>query len=136
MSDLSVLIVVVMVLALIIIPMFLFMVEKNIVLMDMEVLKDYIDLGLNNIILELNVSKLSHGNLSAREYEVKNAMKSYFDANKISYEDIEIDLKEIDKDLKGEITLKVIFKRHIYKSLLSNEGAYEITRKFTLPVDR
>ena len=136
MSDLSVLIVVVMVLVLIIIPMLLFMVEKNIVLMDMEILKDYIDLGLNNIILELNLSKLSHGDLSAKEYEIKHAMKRYFDANKISYENIEIDLKEFDKDLKGEITLKVIFKRHIYKSLLSNEEVYEITRKFTLPVDR
>lgn len=130
------LIVVVMLLGLLIIPMFLFVVEKNIILMDMEVLKDYIDLGLNNIILELDLCRLSYGNLSAKEYEVEHAVKRYFDASKISYEDIEVDLKDVDMDLRGEITLKVLFKRHIYKSLLSEEGVYEITRKFTLPVDR
>ena len=79
MSDLSVLIIVVVLLALLIIPMLLFMVEKNIVLLEMEILKDYIDLGLNNIIIELDLSKLSHGSLSAKEYEVKHAMKRYFE---------------------------------------------------------
>ncbi len=130
------LIIVVVLLALLIIPTLLFMVEKNIVLLEMEILKDYIDLGLNNIIIELDLSKLSHGSLSAKEYEVKHAMKRYFDISEISYEDIEVNLKEIDRDLNGEIKIKVIFESHIYKSLLSNEGAYEITRKFTLPVDR
>lgn len=122
--------------AMIFIPLSLFTVEKMIVLGEMETLKDYIDLSLNEVIVELDKNELSQGNLYTKERDVEKSVKEYFDKNQIPYENIDVELYETEIDFKGMIILTTIFKRHLYQSLLSNEETYEITRKFSLPVDR
>lgn len=136
MTDISVLIIVVIVVALVIVPIFLVITEKFIIIAEMEKIKDIIDLAVDSVAIELNTEYLSYGELSIVRKNYENSVRDYLKFHLIEFNDVKVKKFIIDNQM--DIIIKVIckFKPHIFRMFLPRGVEYEITREYELFIDR
>ena len=136
MTDLSILIIVILIVSLVILPTFLAITEKFIVIAEMEEIKDIIDLAVDSVAIELNTEYLSYGELGIIRKNYESSVRDYLKLHLIEFDDVKV--KTFIKNNQMDIIVDVVckFKPHVFRMFLPRGVEYEITRKYELFIDR
>ena len=136
MSDIYIILIGTMILLMLIVPTTMFMVEKYVVIIEKENIKDIVDLALNYSIVKLELTELSQGDLNLIEYVLKNSLLDYFNKNKFQYNDVIVQIEKYERQMFVNVTVSCDLEKHIFKKMLFRVTEYKLTRKVELPTDR
>lgn len=136
MSDIYIVLIGAMILLMIIVPTTMFMVEKYVVIIEKENIKDIVDLALNYSIVKLELTELSQGDLNLMEHTLRNSLSEYFNKNKFQYNDVIVEVEKYERQMFVNVTVNCDLEKHIFKKMLFMASEYKLTRKVELPTDR
>ncbi len=136
MSDLSLLIVIVLIVALVITPIFLTLVERFIVIAKIENIKDIVDLAIDSLVIELKAEYLSYGELELIKKSYEDRVKEYLEHHLINFKDVKIKTRTSVESIHVRAQVKCLFYPRIFQTFLPKEAEYEIVREYELLVDR
>lgn len=136
MSDIYIILIGGIILLMLIVPTTMFMVEKYVVIIEKENIKDIVDLALNYSIVKLELTELSKGDLNLIEYVLKNSLLEYFNKNKFQYNDVIVEIENYERQMFVNVIVSCDLEKHILKKMLFRVTEYKLTRKVELPTDR
>jgi len=135
-SDIYIILIGGIILLMLIVPTTMFMVEKYVVIIEKENIKDIVDLALNYSIVKLELTELSKGDLNLIEYVLKNSLLEYFNKNKFQYNDVIVEIENYERQMFVNVIVSCDLEKHILKKMLFRVTEYKLTRKVELPTDR
>jgi hypothetical protein len=135
-SDLSVVLIGVMITIMVLIPITIVVVEKLMVLSEIEVIEDLIDLAIEGIILELDRESLGTGELATVRRNCEKRVQQYLEEHMVSYYNLRIDLYKQESKMMITADVEARLLPHIFRQFLPKEVSYEIIRKYQLLLDR
>ena len=136
MTDLSLVIVIVLMVALVITPIFLVLAERFIVIAKLENIKDIVDLAIDSVVIELKPEYLSYGELELIKKNYEDRVKEYLEHHLINFKTVKIKTKKTVENIHVTAQVKCLFYPRIFRTFLPKEAEYEIVREYELLVDR
>ncbi len=136
MSDLSVVLIGVMITIMVLIPIVIVVVEKLMVLSEMEVIEDLIDLAIEGIVVELDRESLGTGELATVRRACERRVQQYLEGHMVNYHDVRIDLHLQENTMRVTVDIEALLSPHVFRRFLPKEVSYEIIRKYQLLLDR
>lgn len=136
MSDLAALVIALVILSLIVLPAFLVVGEKLLVLLTLERIEDLVDLAIAGVVLELDREALSIGELQAVRQACEKRVQRYLSDHLIEFKNADVSIKLVDSRADITALIEARLTPHVFKRFLPKEVPYEIARQYQLYLDR
>lgn len=136
MSELGTLLIGILLLVLLVLPVFMVIVEKVLVMAEIERTEDLISLAVQGIAVDVDRELLGQGDLWTLRQDCQRRIESYLLRNLVHFREVKSDVIPSGEEMELQVGVRLMFHPHVYRMILPKEVPIEINRTYQLLLDR